>query len=80
MAEVHLTAAQARALGLSAPEGRGVRRKAKPVRKRKPKRAYHTRCTTCGEEFRSAAAEERHLDEHRHARYELVLAMKGTEQ
>ena len=70
---VKLTKAQARALGVSADsEGTGPPISAPPARKRKPKEPYHTRCRTCGEEFRSLSAEERHLMEHRHARYDIV--------
>jgi hypothetical protein len=63
---VHVTDAQARQLGVAAP--------AKPKRTRKAARApYHSRCTRCGAEFRTQAAEERHVHDTHHARYELVV-------
>lgn len=63
----HLTAAQARKLGIDTTLGakRRVRRTAKGP--------YLTKCKACGEVFDSRAAEDRHLDETRHYRYELIL-------
>jgi hypothetical protein len=53
---VHLTPAEARRLGLDTT----------PARKRTTRKEatgpYHTRCTKCGDEFTSVAAENRHLD------------------
>jgi hypothetical protein len=66
-----ISQAEARALGLSAPENSGRSRKSKPVRKRK--RTYHTRCVSCGMEFTTEASEERHLADNHHARYENVI-------
>jgi hypothetical protein len=64
---VRLTPAQARAIGVdtAAPKRTTRRAAAGP---------YHTRCTRCGEEFTTEAAEERHLIAAHHARYELVLS------
>ncbi|HSV39796.1 MAG TPA: hypothetical protein VLI04_13650 [Nocardioidaceae bacterium] len=75
MGELHLTRKQAEALGLN---GGDKHPRAKQPRKRKPKRAYHTRCTTCGEEFTTEASEERHLASAHHARYENIFTVKGT--
>jgi len=87
---VNLTAAQARRLGLvgrgPAPAPTPVlahRPGDPPVPPSKPARTtrrvargapYHTRCTRCGAEFHTEAAEERHLIEHHHARYQLVTS------
>ena len=62
-----LTPAEARRLGIDVP--------AKPARTTRKTAAgpYHTRCRECGAEFTSEAAEDRHIVEHHHARYELVL-------
>jgi len=64
-----ISAKEAKALGLSAPD-------AKPAKKRTTRKTgsgpYHTRCKTCGEEFTTAASEDRHVHETHHARYELV--------
>ena len=62
-----ITAAQARALGIDAP-------KAKQRTTRKEATGpYRTRCTTCGEEFTSMAAEDRHVTDTLHARYAICL-------
>jgi hypothetical protein len=75
MAAVVLTAAQARALGIySSPRAR-AHRQASPA-PRAPRREawpYATRCHDCSTEFVSAAAEDRHLDETHHSRYEVIL-------
>ena len=64
---VRLTPAEARRLGIDPT----------PTRTRTTRREaagpYHTRCTTCGDEFTTIAAEDRHLTAGHH-RYELVLA------
>lgn len=67
---VELTAAQARKLGLDLTGARKA-----PVRttRRVAKGAYHTVCHDCGEEFHTSAAEDRHLENTKHARYQLVL-------
>lgn len=65
---VRLTAAQARALGV---EAKGKVRRRTTV-KGEP---YHTICTTCRTEFHTQAAEDRHLVDTRHARFELVLGL-----
>ena len=70
MTAAHLTPAQARRLGLDVPTtGTGAGRTRKVARA-----PYRTRCTRCGTEFTSEAAEERHLIAEHHARYELVVA------
>ena len=62
-----ITEAQARAMGLEVPtKVRTTRRVAKGG-------TYHTKCKTCGEEFNTIAAEDRHLHDTHHARYEIVL-------
>lgn len=62
-----ITAAEARKLGIDTKLGRTrtTSRTAKGVK-------YHTRCTKCGEEFTTQAAEDRHVDEFKHARYQLL--------
>ena len=83
---VKLTPAQARKLGIATGAGKGRRGGSQPPNEQSAERPapsrstrktakgrYHTRCKTCGEEFRTIAAEDRHLKEHHHARYELVL-------
>jgi hypothetical protein len=62
----HLTAAEARALGISPP-------KPGPRTRKTARASYHSRCCTCDEEFHTEAAEERHLLSHHHARYAMVL-------
>jgi uncharacterized C2H2 Zn-finger protein len=66
-----LTEAEARALGIT-----GV----KAARKRTTRKQvgaddgpYRTRCTTCGEVFRSEPAEDRHIATTTHRRIELLL-------
>ena len=58
----HLSAREARALGLQAP---ARRRTTAPG-------AYHTACVACGEEFTTQAAETRHLISSGHRRYQLA--------
>ena len=65
---VRLTPGEARRLGLTTPSP--GRRTTRQVARGVP---YHTRCTRCGAEFHTEAAEERHLIAEHHARYELVL-------
>lgn len=62
-----ITAAEARKLGIDPKVGRTrtTSRTAKGVK-------YHTRCIQCSEEFTVQAAEDRHVDETRHTRYELI--------
>ena len=65
-----LSAAEAKALGLtstSAAKKRTTRRTAKGG-------PYHTRCRTCGEEFTTAASEDRHVHDTHHVRYDLVVS------
>ena len=62
---VKLTAAQARALGLDAGKQRTTKRVVKGG-------GYHTRCEACGDEFTTAASEDRHVQAG-HARFSLVL-------
>jgi hypothetical protein len=71
---VHLTAAQARRLGI---DNRGVPVPADDDGERRPSRRrrspYHTTCHDCGEHFTTEAAESRHLAATRHTCYQLVL-------
>ena len=64
-----LTVAEARALGLTSAAV-----KPKRTTRKVGRGPYHTRCRTCGDEFISAAAEDRHVIAARHWRYELVPA------
>lgn len=61
---VKLTPAQAKALGVDTKQKVRVRKTAKG--------RYHTVCKGCGEEFHTAASEDRHVAEG-HNRFELVL-------
>jgi len=63
---VRLSPAEARRLGIDTPTTRTTRRVARAP--------YHSRCTACGDEFTTEAAEERHLAAGGHHRYESVLA------
>jgi len=63
----HLTVAQARALGLDVPAPRS-----RPTRRALPGHG-RSRCFVCGEVFSTIAAEDRHVVETSHARYECVL-------
>ena len=63
-----LTPAEAKKLGLDVPQ-----KKAKATRRTAKGAPYHTICKTCGLEFRTQAAEDRHVHDTHHARYELVL-------
>ena len=68
---VHMTAAEFRALGR---EGQDVDVQPAKVRvRRTAKGPYHTVCRACSMEFNTKAAEDRHVVETRHARYEMVL-------
>lgn len=64
-AGVRLTPAQAKALGLDV--------NVKQKNRREAGGQYRTVCVMCGEEFKSIAAEDRHLKETGHPRYALVL-------
>ena len=77
-----MTKAEAKRLGIvfegtSGPSGAGDvgpgAVTARPRVRREAKGAYHTRCVECDERFDTVAAEDRHLDETKHARYELEL-------
>lgn len=61
-----MTEAQARALGLKPP---AARRKKKGMARAGAK----TRCAECGVEFDGDAAEDRHMVETPHRRFEVVL-------
>lgn len=63
----HLTATEARALGLDQPA-----RRARTTRRTAPG-AYATRCHTCGATFTTQAAEDRHLTATGHPRYDLPI-------
>ena len=68
MVTAHLSAREAKALGLQAPPRHG----------REP---YHTRCETasCGAVFTTQAAETRHMTETGHRRYALVLEARSRD-
>jgi predicted NodU family carbamoyl transferase len=68
----HLTTAQARKLGLL-DEAR-----AKRTTRRAAPGPYHTVCVLCREEFRTRAAEDRHVDETQHPRYALVAERQAV--
>ena len=72
-----MTVAEARALGLLDKIA-----DAKPVKVRSRRTArgpYFTVCATCGTEFHTQASEDRHLNETRHARYEIIAGYtRGT--
>ena len=63
----HLTEAEARALKLPVKAAR-----VRTTRKALTGQPYHSRCNSCGEEFRTIAAEDRHLRDASHARYEWI--------
>lgn len=68
---VRLTAAEARALGITgAPAARR-----KTTRRTVKGAPYFTICKACGFESRTQAAEDRHVNDTKHARYELVLGL-----
>ena len=66
-----MTAAQARAAGIDL----STARPAKVRTRRVAKGHYHTRCHTCGDEFNTMAAEDRHLNDTGHRRYAIVLGL-----
>ena len=63
-----LTEAEARKLGITVP-ARSRAKKSRAV----VKGPWHIRCWTCKVEFHGEAAEDRHLKETHHARYENVI-------
>jgi hypothetical protein len=63
---VKLTPAQAAALGIDVKQAKRTTRK-------EASGPYMTQCRTCGEVFNTRAAEDRHVVETHHARYELIL-------
>lgn len=67
---VHLTLEQARKLGIDVKQKVKRRTTGKHVARAE---CSNTRCCTCGEVFETTAAEDRHVTEARHARYESVL-------
>jgi uncharacterized C2H2 Zn-finger protein len=64
---VNLTAAQAKALGLNVTTRTKTTRKAAT----NDDGPYHTRCTSCGDEFTVQAAENRHVADG-HNRFEII--------
>jgi len=73
MAEVHMTAAQFRKLGVD-PKLGSTRTVKRPSKQRREARGnYHTTCKSCGEDFTTRASEDEHLNRTRHANYLLVL-------
>lgn len=64
----HLSAGQARALGLVQSPRNDAQRKTR----REASGPYLTRCVTCHQEFDTRAAEDRHVNQTRHARYEAL--------
>ena len=77
----HLTAAQAKALGIKAGEGDVVAGASKsPARTRQRRTArgpYASECFDCGATFDTQASETRHLNATRHARYQLQFVIEG---
>ena len=67
-----ITAAQAKALGIDVKPGRT--RTTQRTVKGAP---YHTRCVACDEVFTTMAAETRHVESTKHARYVLVYGAAG---
>lgn len=67
---VHLTPEQARKLGIDVKQKVKRRTTGKHVAAAE---CSNTRCCTCGEIFETIAAEDRHVNETRHGRYEAVL-------
>lgn len=65
---VHLTEAEARRLGFTA------KARARPTRRTEPRAGAVTVCHVCGERFSTDAAETRHVEATRHARYQLELS------
>jgi hypothetical protein len=63
----HLTPSEARALGIPAPRGRA------PKDRSTAKGPYLTVCKSCGEQFTTMAAEDRHLHETHHIRYQILI-------
>lgn len=66
---VVLTPAEARKLGLSVPKSA----RARPRDRSEAHGGYLTVCHACSTQFDKAAAEDRHVNETGHARYEVVL-------
>jgi hypothetical protein len=64
----HLTAAQARALGLNVPAPRP-----RPTRRALPRERAVSVCHACGERFTTDAAETRHVAATLHARYQTEI-------
>lgn len=70
MSRIHLTPGEAKRLGINVPGGRiKTTSKAVPVAQ-----CAATRCCTCKEVFETQAAEDRHFDQTKHRRYEMVDA------
>lgn len=67
-----ITTAEARALGLD------VKPSSSRTTRKVARGPYHTVCVRCREDFTTAASEDRHVTETHHARYELVLTLKGA--
>jgi hypothetical protein len=75
MTAVHLSRAEAEVLGVLA----GTRPDPKPSRRRPRRTApgpYRTVCAYCAEVFDTRAGEDRHVDETRHGRYDLILELE----
>ena len=68
MTAVHVTAAQAKKLGITPTEPAPSVR----PRRRRARSPYATVCHDCGETFTTQASETRHLDDTRHCRYQLT--------
>ena len=69
-----ISEAEAVRLGLIEPGTVGRKSgKKKPSTKGMGRGGAKTRCTTCHAEFTGDTAEERHMTEHKHYRFELVL-------
>lgn len=63
---VRMSEREARRAGLTAPKPRTTRKTAP----REP--GTTSRCVTCGQVFATVAAEDRHVNETRHGRYEVL--------
>jgi hypothetical protein len=73
----HLTAAEARALGIASSPGTGPR--ARTTRHALHRDRAVSTCHDCGESFDTDAAETRHVAEARHYRYDIDVATGGQE-
>lgn len=66
MVTVRMSEKEAKRAGLVAPKSKSTRRAA-------PHAGAISRCCSCKTEFTTIAAENRHVEETKHARYETVI-------